>query len=107
MSSAQVKEGFNKAIIPIMAIFALGASQGGVNAGLATMGAAFPEAGPNIGYVISMVALGMIPSGIISGAVTGRFIKYRTSFQVAGRSSWGVASRSACCWSRASCSASR
>ena len=79
MSSAQVKEGFNKAIIPIMAIFALGASQGGVNAGLATMGAAFPEAGPNIGYVISMVALGMIPSGIISGAVTGRFIKYRTS----------------------------
>lgn len=67
------------AMIPVMSIYALGASQGGVNAGMATFGMAFPDAGANIGYVVSMVALGMIPSGIISGLVTGKFIKYRTS----------------------------
>lgn len=64
--------------IPIMAIFALGASQGGVNAALSTMDMTF-NVGPDIAYVISIVALGMIPSGAISGYVTGRFVKYKTS----------------------------
>ena len=71
------------AMIPILAIFALGASQGGVNAGLNTMAMAFPEAGANIGYVISMVALGMIPAGFLSGAITGKYVKYRTTIIIA------------------------
>lgn len=71
------------AMIPVMAIYALGASQGGVNAGMATFAVAFPEAGANIAYIVSMVALGMIPSGIISGLVTGKYIKYRTSILAA------------------------
>lgn len=77
------KKGFNKIIIPIMSIFALGASQGGVNAGMATISAAFPEAGAGVAYVISMVALGMIPAGALSGLITGRFIKYKTSIIIA------------------------
>ena len=77
--STQTQERLGKIMVPIMAIFALGASQGGVNAGMATMSMAFPDAGANIAYIVSIVALGMIPSGIISGAVTGKFIKYRTS----------------------------
>ena len=71
------------AMIPILSIFALGASQGGVNAGLNTMAMAFPEAGPNIGYVVSMVALGMIPAGFLSGAITGKYVKYRTTIIIA------------------------
>ena len=67
------------AVIPIMAIYALGASQGGVNAGTATMALAFPEAGANISYVVSMVALGMIPACVVSGMVTGRYVGYRAS----------------------------
>lgn len=66
-------------MIPIMAIYALGASQGGINAGLATMGASFPDVGANIAYVVSIVALGMIPAGLLSGILTGKVIKYRTS----------------------------
>lgn len=77
------KRGFDKIIIPIMAIFALGASQGGVNAGIATMSAAFPDAGAGIVYVISIVALGMIPSGILSGMVSGKYIKYKASIIIA------------------------
>lgn len=77
--STETQEKLGKIMVPVMAIFALGASQGGINAGMATMSMAFPEAGPNIAYVVSIVALGMIPSGIISGAVTGKYIKYRTS----------------------------
>lgn len=83
MVSKKMQKGIGKAIAPIMAIYALGASQGGVNAGMATMGAAFPDAGANIAYVVSMVALGMIPAGLISGVVTGRYIKYKTSILVA------------------------
>ena len=71
------------AMIPILAILALGADQGGVNAGLNTMAMAFPEAGANIGYVISMVALGMIPAGFLSGAITGKYVKYRTTIIIA------------------------
>jgi MFS family permease len=69
----------NMIFIPIMAIFALGASQGGVNAALQTMGQVFPSAGAGIAYVISIVALGMIPASAITGLVTGRYIKYKTS----------------------------
>lgn len=83
MASQKVKKGIASAVAPIMAIYALGASQGGVNAGMATMGAAFPDAGANIAYVVSMVALGMIPAGLLSGVVTGRWIKYKTSIIVA------------------------
>lgn len=68
----KAKKGIGFAMVPILSIFALGASQGGVNAGLNTMAMAFPEAGANIGYVISMVALGMIPAGILSGILTGK-----------------------------------
>lgn len=77
------KKGFNKILVPIMAIFALGASQGGVNAGISTMAMAFPEAGAGIAYVISMVALGMIPAGILSGMISGKYIKYKTSLIIA------------------------
>lgn len=83
MTTEQKAKGTGAAIASIMAIYALGASQGGVNAGMATMGAAFPEAGANIAYVVSMVALGMIPAGAISGMVTGKFIKYKTSVLLA------------------------
>jgi MFS family permease len=69
--------------IPIMAIFALGASQGGVNAALSTMAVAFPNAGAGIAYVISIVALGMIPAGALSGFVTGRYVRYKTSIIIA------------------------
>lgn len=79
MVSEKTYDKVGKAMVPIMAIYALGASQGGVNAGMATFAVAFPDAGANIAYVVSMVALGMIPSGIISGVVTGKYIKYRTS----------------------------
>jgi len=78
-----IQKGVGIAMIPILSVFAMGASQGGVNAGLATMAMNFPEAGPNIGYVISMVALGMIPAGFLSGFLTGRYIKYRTTIIVA------------------------
>lgn len=44
----KVNQHIGKLMVPIMAIYALGASQGGINAGIATMGAAFPEAGANI-----------------------------------------------------------
>lgn len=79
----KVNQHIGKLMVPIMAIYALGASQGGINAGIATMGAAFPEAGANIAYVVSIVALGMIPAGAITGIVSGRYIKYRTSILVA------------------------
>ncbi len=79
----KVQKGIGIAMIPILSIFALGASQGGVNAGMATMAMNFPDAGANIGYVVSMVALGMIPAGILSGIITGRFIKYRTTIIIA------------------------
>ena len=79
----KVNQHIGKLMIPIMAIYALGASQGGINAGIATMGAAFPEAGANIAYVVSIVALGMIPAGALTGIVSGRYIKYRTSVLVA------------------------
>ena len=81
--SETAKKRVGMAMVPILAIFALGASQGGVNAGLNTMAMAFPEAGANIGYVVSMVALGMIPAGVLSGMITGKFVKYRTSIIVA------------------------
>lgn len=77
--TSETKQKIGKAMIPIMAIYALGASQGGINAGLATMGASFPDVGPNIAYVVSIVALGMIPAGLLSGILTGKVIKYRTS----------------------------
>lgn len=35
--TSEVKQKVGKAMVPIMAIYALGASQGGINAGLATM----------------------------------------------------------------------
>lgn len=70
----KVNQHIGKLMVPIMAIYALGASQGGINAGIATMGAAFPEAGANIAYVVSIVALGMIPAGAITGIVSGRYI---------------------------------
>ena len=73
------KQKVGKLMVPVMAIYALGASQGGVNAGIATMGASFPEAGANIAYVVSIVALGMIPSGVLSGMLTGKKISYRAS----------------------------
>lgn len=79
----KAQKGIGIAMIPILSIFALGASQGGVNAGMATMAMNFPDAGPNIGYVVSMVALGMIPAGILSGILTGRFIKYKTTIIIA------------------------
>ena len=79
----KAKKGIGFAMVPILSIFALGASQGGVNAGLNTMAMAFPEAGANIGYVISMVALGMIPAGILSGILTGKYIKYKTTIIIA------------------------
>lgn len=79
----KVNKSIGKLMIPIMAIYCLGASQGGINAGIATMGAAFPEAGPNIAYVVSIVALGMIPAGAITGIVSGKYIKYKTSVIVA------------------------
>lgn len=79
MTTSKVNESIGKMMIPIMAIYALGASQGGINAGMATMGAAFPEAGANIAYVVSIVALGMIPAGLLTGIMTGKVIKYRTS----------------------------
>lgn len=75
----QVKKRVGKLMVPVMAIYALGASQGGINAGLATMGMSFPDAGANIAYVVSIVALGMIPSGILSGMLTGKKISYRLS----------------------------
>ncbi len=81
--SGTAKKGVGMAMVPILAIFALGASQGGVNAGLNTMAMAFPEAGANIGYVVSMVALGMIPAGILSGMITGKYVKYRTTIIIA------------------------
>lgn len=81
--SETTKKRVGMAMVPILAIFALGASQGGVNAGLNTMGMAFPEAGANIGYVVSMVALGMIPAGFLSGALTGKYVKYRTTIIIA------------------------
>lgn len=37
----KVNQHIGKLMVPIMAIYALGASQGGINAGIATMGAAF------------------------------------------------------------------
>ena len=49
--TSEVKQKVGKAMVPIMAIYALGASQGGINAGLATMGASFPDVGANIGCV--------------------------------------------------------
>lgn len=79
----KVNQHIGKLMIPIMAIYALGASQGGINAGIATMGANFPDVGPNIAYVVSIVALGMIPAGALTGIVSGRYIKYRTSIIVA------------------------
>ena len=79
----KVQKGVGIAMIPILSIFAMGASQGGVNAGLATMAMNFPDAGANIGYVIGMVAAGMIPAGILSGILTGRYIKYRTTIIIA------------------------
>lgn len=79
----KVKKSIGYSMVPILSIFALGASQGGVNAGLNTMAMAFPEAGANIGYVISMVALGMVPAGILSGMLTGKYIKYRTTIIIA------------------------
>lgn len=79
----QAKKKVGLAMVPILAVFALGASQGGVNAGLNTMAMAFPEAGPDIGYVVSMVALGMIPAGFLSGAITGKYVKYRTTIIIA------------------------
>ena len=79
----KIKKGVGYAMVPILSIFALGASQGGVNAGMATMAMAFPEAGANISYVVSMVALGMIPAGILSGILTGKYVKYRTTIIIA------------------------
>lgn len=79
----KIQKGVGLAMVPILSVFALGASQGGINAGLNTMAMNFPDAGANIGYVISMVALGMIPAGVLSGILTGRFIKYRTTILIA------------------------
>lgn len=81
--TSEVKQKVGKAMVPIMAIYALGASQGGINAGLATMGASFPDVGANIAYVVSIVALGMIPGGLLTGILTGKVIKYRTSIVTA------------------------
>ncbi len=79
----KAQKGIGIAMIPILSVFALGASQGGVNAGLATMAMNFPDSGADIGYVVSMVAAGMIPAGILSGILTGRFIKYKTTIIIA------------------------
>ena len=49
--TSEVKQKVGKAMVPIMAIYALGASQGGINAGLATMGASFPDVGANIAFL--------------------------------------------------------
>lgn len=81
--TAETKQKVGKAMVPIMAIYALGASQGGINAGLATMGASFPDVGANIAYVVSIVALGMIPGSLLTGLLTGKKIRYRTSIIVA------------------------
>lgn len=81
-SSSPGKAKYGAAVVPIMAIYALGASQGGVNAGLATISQAFPDAGANISYITSMVALGMIPACILSGMLAGRKVGYKSSIIV-------------------------
>lgn len=66
-------------IIALMSLYFFVPAQGSILAAMGAIGAAFPDVPVGtLGYLVSLVALAQIPAAIISGAIAGRYVKYRT-----------------------------